>query len=180
MSCFRPKVGWLPRWDLGEGLRPVFRNPVNGGDYRQASFACRECPGCALDNARDWGIRAWHESMMHDENCFVTLTYAPEFLPFRGMLKLDDYVKFVRICVMRTGIENCGFSVLVNMAARIGALIITCVSLICGFVMLCTLEKAGPALRNMSLRNCRRFGVKGAQPSITWWAKLPNTRRVIH
>lgn len=40
-----------------------------------------KCVGCIEDKSRDWAVRAWHESMMHDENCFITLTFSDKFNP---------------------------------------------------------------------------------------------------
>lgn len=95
MACFHPKVGWLPLADYGDGLRPVFRRPVVGRDYQQIELPCKRCQGCRLDIARDWGIRAAHEAYMHEWNCFITLTYDQEHLPFRGMLKKKDFNQFI-------------------------------------------------------------------------------------
>lgn len=94
MSCFHPIRAWLPVADLGDGLRPVFRRPVVGKDYERVGLPCKKCEGCLMDRARDFGIRAAHEAQMHKWSCFVTLTYSPEHLPFRGMLKPKDYFEF--------------------------------------------------------------------------------------
>lgn len=37
--------------------------------------------GCRIDKANEWKIRCIHESMMHEHNAFITLTYAPENKP---------------------------------------------------------------------------------------------------
>lgn len=37
-----------------------------------------------------------HEAQLHENNCFVTLTYAPEHLPEHGVLRYDDAVKFMK------------------------------------------------------------------------------------
>lgn len=37
-----------------------------------------------------------HEAQMHDDNCFVTLTYNPDKLPFGGTLVKDHFSKFIR------------------------------------------------------------------------------------
>lgn len=100
MSCFHPKRAWLPLFDQGDGLRPVFRRPVNGFNYECVSLPCKKCEGCAVDKARDYGIRAAHEARMHEWSCFVTLTYDQGNLPFRGMLKPQDYYDF------RTAMKN--------------------------------------------------------------------------
>ena len=42
---------------------------------------CGMCIGCRLEYARQWAVRCIHEASMHDENCFVTLTYNDKNLP---------------------------------------------------------------------------------------------------
>lgn len=37
-----------------------------------------------------------HEASLHERNCFITLTYADEFLPFRGQLDYPGYQKFMK------------------------------------------------------------------------------------
>lgn len=36
---------------------------------------CRKCIHCRLQTAREKAVRCWHESQMHANNCFITLTY---------------------------------------------------------------------------------------------------------
>lgn len=45
---------------------------------------CGRCEGCKLDRSRAWAIRCVHESQMHDENSFLTLTYSDEHLIYGG------------------------------------------------------------------------------------------------
>lgn len=44
--------------------------------------SCGQCIGCRLQSAREWAIRSVHEASLHEENCFVTLTYNDHNLPF--------------------------------------------------------------------------------------------------
>lgn len=39
-------------------------------------LSCGRCIGCRLEKSRQWAVRCMHESKLHKENCFVTLTYA--------------------------------------------------------------------------------------------------------
>ena len=50
---------------------------------------CGKCAGCYADKRREWGVRAYHESLMHQQNSFLTLTYDDEHLPLDG--KIDPY-----------------------------------------------------------------------------------------
>lgn len=36
---------------------------------------CGKCVGCQADKAREWAIRIYHESTLHAQNAFLTLTY---------------------------------------------------------------------------------------------------------
>lgn len=42
---------------------------------------CGQCIGCRLEKARQWAVRCVHEAQMHQENCFITLTYNNQHLP---------------------------------------------------------------------------------------------------
>ncbi|WNK12707.1 MAG: replication initiator protein [Microvirus sp.] len=48
-------------------------------------FACGQCIGCRVARSQSWAIRCMHESQMHKESSFVTLTYenAPLSLDYR-------------------------------------------------------------------------------------------------
>ena len=41
---------------------------------------CGQCIGCKLERSRQWAMRCVHEALLHEENSFITLTYAPEAL----------------------------------------------------------------------------------------------------
>lgn len=42
---------------------------------------CGGCLGCRLDRCNDWALRCMHESQLHRENCFITLTFDNDHLP---------------------------------------------------------------------------------------------------
>lgn len=47
---------------------------------------CGGCIGCRLAKARDWATRMKHEAQLHDDNCFITLTYEDAQLPEDGSI----------------------------------------------------------------------------------------------
>jgi len=57
---------------------------------------CGQCHGCRLEKSRQWAVRCLHESTLHSENCFVTLTYDDDHLPWDHSLNLDHFQKFMR------------------------------------------------------------------------------------
>lgn len=57
---------------------------------------CRKCPSCKLAKAREWALRCWHESQMHEQSCFVTLTYRDKDLPPNYNLDHRDFQLFMK------------------------------------------------------------------------------------
>ena len=57
---------------------------------------CGQCIGCRLERSRQWAVRCVHEAQMHDDNCFVTLTYDDENLPYGETLVRSDFQKFMK------------------------------------------------------------------------------------
>lgn len=61
---------------------------------------CGSCGECLLAKRREWSVRCACESLDHDKNCFVTLTYDDEHL---RELNREDPLKFIK------AIRNSGF-----------------------------------------------------------------------
>lgn len=75
------------------------------------NLPCRRCLGCNTATARDWSIRAVHEALLHTENwtdpddqvqtelpnsCVITLTYDEDHLPEDGLLRHNDFQRFMK------------------------------------------------------------------------------------
>lgn len=56
---------------------------------------CRQCIGCRLEKSRQWATRLMHETKYHNNACFLTLTYANEFLPENATLNKDHIRVFI-------------------------------------------------------------------------------------
>nr|UQB76424.1 replication associated protein [Flumine microvirus 5] len=59
-------------------------------------LSCGQCIGCRLERSRQWAIRCVHEASLYKRNCFVTLTYADEFVPVGGSLEHRHFQLFMK------------------------------------------------------------------------------------
>lgn len=57
---------------------------------------CGQCIGCRLERSRQWALRCVHEASLHEHNCFITLTYNDEHLPFNRTLVKSDFQLFMK------------------------------------------------------------------------------------
>lgn len=90
MVCYRPIAAYR-----APGGSIAFDSKNGFGD-KSLSLPCGKCVGCRLDRARAWSLRCAHEAMLHERNCFVTLTYRPESLPENGSLVPDHWTLFMK------------------------------------------------------------------------------------
>ncbi len=89
MPCFKPLEG--------------FRSPSGGIMFSRhqslglpMTVPCGQCTGCRLERSRQWAVRCMHEVSLHEESCFLTLTYSDEAMPENGSLVKSDFQKFVK------------------------------------------------------------------------------------
>lgn len=80
MSCLFPLQAWRGRLPGASGLRPISLSTRNANSEDVVFIPCGVCIECKKARARDWAIRCYHESKLHDENCFITLTFDNEHL----------------------------------------------------------------------------------------------------
>jgi len=73
----------------------IFNNDKGLG-ISELNLPCAQCIGCRLNHAEGWAIRMIHESQLHEQNSFLTLTYSDENLPPNGNLRYEDVTKFIK------------------------------------------------------------------------------------
>jgi len=100
-ACSRPsQANTLPCYTPLKAYRApggqIKFDSKSGWADRPLTFRCGHCIGCRQDLARSWAIRIMHESLMHANNCFITLTYDDDHLPDDGGLQVDDYQRFTK------------------------------------------------------------------------------------
>jgi len=57
---------------------------------------CGQCIGCKLLRSIAWASRCMHEIQLHEQNCFITLTYDDEHMPSDYSLRKEDFQKFMK------------------------------------------------------------------------------------
>lgn len=50
-------------------------------DQNHSSQPCGKCAACQIRKRKDFAVRLCHESMMHEQACFITLTYDDKSVP---------------------------------------------------------------------------------------------------
>lgn len=94
MACFHPLDAW--QLDTGE---VVFSN--RGKVRRELTLPCGQCVGCRLERSRQWATRCVHESKLHKDSSFITLTYDNEHVGYS--LNYVDFQKFCKRMRKRLG-----------------------------------------------------------------------------
>ena len=91
MECIRPiKAGFVRSGDITYSIRKFSK------ELEPFAFPCRKCLACRLNIAREKAIRAVHESKIHNDNIFLTLTYDNDHLPKDGKLNYLDFQLFMK------------------------------------------------------------------------------------
>lgn len=70
------------------GSDPTINKPI--------TVPCGKCHGCKADQSLMWSIRAYHESQLHAQNSFITLTYDDAHLPADGKINKDHLQRFFK------------------------------------------------------------------------------------
>lgn len=99
MPCTSPLQGFRSRTKNPNGKRNIVFNPNPALVFTRAetSIDCGQCLECRIRKANDMAVRCSLEaSLYEDENCFVTLTYADEFLPENNSIDPRDPEEFVQ------------------------------------------------------------------------------------
>lgn len=98
MPCYFPLTAFQ---DVQGGIH--FSERKGSDILRTLSLPCGRCVGCRLERSRQWAVRCLHESKSHRSNCFITLTYDPEFLPEDWSLDYVVFQKFLKRMRKRLG-----------------------------------------------------------------------------
>ncbi len=96
MPCYHPLKAYQSAKKGANGKSKIcFKK---SGDYTSKiiMLPCGQCIGCRLDRSKQWAIRCIHESSQYTDNCFITLTYDDEHLPYDRSLVKSHFQKFMK------------------------------------------------------------------------------------
>lgn len=96
MACFQPLEGYRSRDVNPSGKRSIVFDIGRGFSDLPVTLPCGRCIGCRLERSRQWAIRCVHEASLHEQNCFITLTYDDVHLPYGGSLVLKHFQDFMK------------------------------------------------------------------------------------
>ncbi len=96
MPCYSPLKGWSSNKASANGKRAVTFNIREAYTDRPRTVPCGQCVGCRLERSRQWAIRCHHEASLHEDNCFITLTYDEENLPADRSISVRAFQLFMK------------------------------------------------------------------------------------
>lgn len=91
MPCYHP----IAAYQTVDG-QVVFSERRYFDISRTLSLPCGQCVGCRLERSRQWAMRCLHEAKLHENNCFITLTYNDDHLPNDRSLHYRDFQLFMK------------------------------------------------------------------------------------
>ncbi len=94
MPCYHPISAFQSRHVGASGKRAVFFTFSPACD--SIFLPCGRCIGCRLERSRQWAVRIMHEASLHEQNCFLTLTYDDEHCPSDFSLNVDHFQRFMK------------------------------------------------------------------------------------
>lgn len=95
MPCYRPFLAHRSTTPGKSGKMPLTFKASEAYTDLPVVVPCGKCIGCKTDKANEWAARCVHESKMHDENSFITLTYNQDHLPKDGSLDKKHFQDFM-------------------------------------------------------------------------------------
>lgn len=96
MPCYHPLHGYQAKHSNPTGKRSWVSKLSKALNAERLSIPCGRCIGCRLERSRQWALRCVHEAELHEDNAFITLTYAPANIPVGGTLVKKDFQDFAK------------------------------------------------------------------------------------
>jgi len=91
-----------------DGVTVTFYQKYISKEYVTWQVPCGKCLNCRLAHSKEWAIRSVHESKMHEQNCFITLTYEDKHLESPKLIyrHWQEFMFKMRSKLRRSGIDT--------------------------------------------------------------------------
>lgn len=96
MTCYSPLHAWKGQDKKDKAKTLLVWKPAQSFRGQRLDLPCGQCVGCRLERSRQWAVRCMHESQMHEDNSFLTLTYNNENIPEGGTLVPKHFTDFMK------------------------------------------------------------------------------------
>lgn len=102
MPCYSPLQA---NFTVVDGKKKITFSNINAEIFQRGDkilgenhmqLPCGKCMGCRLERSRQWALRCMHEASLHENNCFITLTYDDDHLPKDGSLNKKHFQDFMK------------------------------------------------------------------------------------
>jgi hypothetical protein len=93
MTCTNPALAYRK---TNGGINFMRRSDYDAPHAHKILMPCGKCTSCLKAKARTWALRMSNEAQMHDQNCFITLTFDDDHLPKYNSLSLEHPQKFLK------------------------------------------------------------------------------------
>lgn len=96
MHCTSPKKAWKGGVTdtFQQGI--TFKQPEDRLYEKPMLLPCGTCDSCKFGRAREWSLRISHETSMHEENDFITLTYNEDNVPDNYSADKTEIPRFIK------------------------------------------------------------------------------------
>lgn len=94
MPCYHPLTAYYSRKVNKTGKRSLVFNYEQALLPEPVKIACGRCIGCRLDRSLSWALRCVNEASLHEDNCFITLTFDSSH--YKPSLDAKDFQNFMK------------------------------------------------------------------------------------
>lgn len=98
MPCYKPLIAYRLDGQITFNKPFVYAKGFN--------LPCGRCTGCRIEHSRQWATRLMHEQQMHEQSCFITLTFNQHSLEKRKnpyTVDRTEFQKFMKRLRKKTG-----------------------------------------------------------------------------
>jgi len=161
MPCYGPLTAYRPKSNSSD-RRLVFRK-TDSETGIPIKIPCGKCPGCKLEQSRQWAVRCMHEKRLHNSSCFVTLTYDDNNLPNGNTLVKSDLQNFLKRLAMKLAPVSASSAVVNTVLVPLDPTTICCCSI--RTLLINELSNLGLNIISMTHLHCRSCGLLVHMPS---------------